>query len=165
MCIKRLKEISSSKMLTTLMLICAVVVVIAYFMEHHFGVLACKMCHYERDIFIGAGVLSALCILLPHRFKHFAILVLGFIFMGGALLAGYHVAIQHHWVSLPAFCAANDFSAFDSVEALKEQLLKTPFVRCDQVTWSLFGLSLAAYNALISLFLALLCWMWRCKQK
>ncbi|KAB2833267.1 MAG: disulfide bond formation protein B, partial [Caedimonadaceae bacterium] len=42
-------------------------------------------------------------------------------------------------------------------------LLKTPFVRCDQITWSLFGLSLAAYNALISLILAFFCgvWFWK----
>ncbi len=165
MCIKQLKEVPASKMLTVLMLICAVVVGTAYIMEHYFGVLACKMCHYERDVFIGTGILSALCIFFPRRFQHLAILVLGFVFMGGALLAAYHVAIQQHWVSLPAFCATNDFSAFDSVESLKEQLLKTPFVRCDQITWSLFGLSLAAYNTLISLFLSFLCWGWGYKRK
>jgi len=166
MCIKRLKEISSKKMLAILFLICAVVVATAYIMEHYFGVLGCPLCHYERDIFIAGGLISLLSfILLPQRFQHYAILLLGFVFLGGALLAGYHVAVQQNWVSLPSFCASNDFSAFESVEALREQLLKTPFVRCDQVTWSLFGLSLAAYNALISLCLALLCWGWGCKRK
>ena len=51
------------------------------------------------------------------------------------------------------------------VEALREQMLKTPLVRCDQVTWSLFGLSLAAYNALLSLILAIGCWTWAKAQK
>jgi disulfide bond formation protein DsbB len=166
MCLKQLKEISSQKMLAILLLICVVVVGMAYIMEHYFGVLGCPLCHYERDVFIGAGGIALLClILLPQRFQYYGILFLGFVFMGGALLAAYHVAIQQHWVSLPAFCASNDFSAFESVETLREQLLKTPFVRCDQVTWSLFGLSLAAYNTLISLGLALLCWGWSCKRK
>jgi disulfide bond formation protein DsbB len=166
MCIKRLKEISSQKILAALFVICAVVVATAYIMEHYFGILGCPLCYYERDIFIGAGLISLLSfILLPQRFQHYAILLLGFVFLGGALLAGYHVAVQQHWVSLPSFCSSNDFSAFESVAALREQLLKTPFVRCDQVTWSLFGLSLAAYNALISLCLALLCWGWGCKRK
>lgn len=166
MCIKRLKELSSRQILAALIVVCAVVLITAYVMENYFGVLACKLCHYERDVFLGAGILAFLCLFLPQRFRYFAILILGFIFLGGTILAGYHVAIQQHWVALPSFCAVNDFSAFDSVEALREQLLKTPFVRCDQVTWSLFGLSLAAYNALLSLVLALFCWGWAtCKNK
>ena len=166
MCIKKFSEISSRMMLLVLTLICLGVYLTGYVMEHYVGVLACKMCHYERDVFIGAGALSLLSLIfLPHRFQHYAVLVLGFIFLGGALLAGYHVAIQQHWVALPAFCAANDFSAFESIEALREQLLNTPFVRCDQITWSLFGLSLAAYNAILSLILALLCWGWVWKHK
>jgi disulfide bond formation protein DsbB len=130
-------------------------------MEHFFGVLPCQMCLYERDVFIGAGGLSLLSfILFSSRFQRYTLIGLGFVFIGGALLAAYHVAIQHHWVALPSFCASHDFGSPDSVEALREQILKTPLVRCDQVTWSLFGLSMAAYNALIFLFLALTCWKW-----
>ncbi|HUX78674.1 MAG TPA: disulfide bond formation protein B [Alphaproteobacteria bacterium] len=166
MCIKQLKKISSQKMLAILLLICAAVVATAYIMEHYFGILGCPLCHYERDIFMGAGAISLLClVLLPQRFQYYAIVILGFVFMGGAFLAAYHVAVQQHWLSLPSFCASNDFSGLDSIEALKEKLLSTPFVRCDQITWSLFGLSLAVYNTLISLFLALLCWAWGYKRK
>lgn len=166
MCIKKFSELSSRTMLLGLTIICLGVYLTGYIMEHHVGVLACKMCHYERDIFLGAGALSLLSLIfLPHLLRQYAVLLLGLIFLGGALLAGYHVAVQQHWVALPSFCATNDFSAFESVEALREQLLKTPFVRCDQITWSLFGLSLAAYNTLLSLFLALLCWAWVWKHK
>lgn len=148
-------------MLAGLMLICAALLIMAYIMEHFFGILPCQMCHYERNVFMGAGGLSLLAlILIPARIQPYILIGLGFVFLGGALLAAYHVAIQQHWVSLPSFCANNDFSSFESVDALREQLLKAPFVRCDQVTWSLFGLSLAAYNALLSLILALSCWAW-----
>lgn len=166
MCLKFLTCISSRTLLGILALICAGVLGTAYIMEHYFAVRPCQMCLYERNVFMGAGALSFLCFLiLPQRFQNYALLVLGFIFAGGAILAGYHVAIQQHWVSLPSFCSSNDFSAFESVESLKEQLLKTPLVRCDQVTWSLFGLSLAAYNALLSFILACVCLGWLRKQK
>ncbi len=165
MYITRLKKISSQKILVIVLLICVVVVSIAYIMENYFGVLGCPLCHYERDVFIGAGGFSLLCLMFPQRFQYYAILLLGLIFMGGVCLAAYHVAIQQHWTSLPSFCASNDFSAFDSVESLREQLLNTPFIRCDQVTWSFLGLSLAAYNALISICLVLLCWGWGYKRK
>jgi disulfide bond formation protein DsbB len=39
------------------------------------------------------------------------------------------------------------------IEQLREQLLATDFVPCDQVSWSLFGVSLAGYNLLVSLVL------------
>lgn len=164
MCLKYLHCLTPRNMLGVLALICAGVLIAAYIMENYFDIHPCQMCLYERDVFLTAGGLSLLSFfIVPMRFKPYAILFIGFIFLFGAGLASYHVAIQQQWVELPSFCAANDFSAFESIESLKEQLLKTPFVRCDQVTWSLFGLSLAAYNALISLILALFCgvWFWK----
>jgi disulfide bond formation protein DsbB len=161
MCKKIFQKLSSPKMLGFITLVCAGVLGTAYIMEHYYAVHPCQMCLYERQVFMVAGGVALFSlILLPRSFQAYALMALGLIFTGGAFLAAYHVAIQQHWVSLPAFCASNDFSSITSVEDLKNQLLKTPFVRCDQVTWSLFGLSLAFYNCLLSLVLALLCWKW-----
>lgn len=157
----RYKNKSSEKIFLVFAFICIGVLLSAYYMEHFLGVTPCQMCLYERNIFMVVAAFSFLSFfLIPARFHSLTLIILGFIFMGGALFAGYHVAIQQKWVALPAFCASNDFSALDSVDSLREQLLKTPLVRCDQVTWSLFGLSLAAYNALLSFILAITCWVW-----
>lgn len=160
MCKTLLKKISPRNMLFRVALICALALLFAYILQVFFGVLPCQMCRYERNILMVIMGVSIISLFLPIRYQRYAIIGLGFLFMGGALISAYHVAIQHHWVSLPAFCTSNDFSSFQSVEALREQMLKTPFVRCDQVTWSLFGLSLAGYNALFSLLFALVCWGW-----
>ena len=166
MCTISFKNISSRFFLSFLVLFAVGVLGMAYILEHYYGFQPCQMCLYEQKIFMVAGALSLLSLcLLPTRWQYYAIILIGFVFLGGALTATYHVAIQQHWVSLPAFCSAQDFSAFDSVEALKEQMLKTPLVRCDQVTWSLFGLSLAVYNAIISLILTFLSWKWACKNR
>lgn len=164
MCLKYLHSLAPRNILAIIAFICTAILVAAYIMENYFGIHPCQMCLYERDVFLTAGGFSLLSFfIIPPRFKPYTILFIGFIFLFGMSLAGYHVAIQQNWVELPSFCASNDFSAFESVESLKEQLLKTPFVRCDQVTWSLFGLSLAAYNVLIFLILALFCgvWFWK----
>ncbi len=42
-----------------------------------------------------------------------------------------------------------------SIAELREQLLETRFIPCDEVPWSLFGISMAGYNVLASLGLAL----------
>lgn len=157
----RYKNKSSEKILLGFSFVCIAILLTAYYMEHFLGVAPCQMCLYERNIFMAVAAFSFLSFfLIPARFHSHALIGLGFIFLGGALFAGYHVAVQQHWVKLPTFCAANDFSSLDTVDSLREQLLKTPLVRCDQVTWSLFGLSLAAYNALLSFILAVTCWVW-----
>jgi disulfide bond formation protein DsbB len=162
----RVKNKSSEKILLGFSLICVGILTTAYIMEHFFGVRPCQMCLYERNIFMAVGVFSFLSFfLIPARFHSMSLIILGFFFMGGAIFAAYHVAIQQHLVALPAFCSANDFGAIDSVESLREEMLKTPLVRCDQVTWSLFGLSLAAYNALLSFGLAITCWVWVKRKK
>lgn len=162
----RFKNKPSEKILLGFSFICVGILITAYIMEHFFGILPCQMCLYERNIFMAVGLISFLgFFLIPARFHSLTLIILGFVFMGGAIFASYHVAIQQHWVALPAFCASNDFSAMDSVESLREQMLKTPLVRCDQVTWSLFGLSLAAYNALLSFVLAITCWVWVKRKK
>ncbi len=166
MCPKFLKTLSSQNLLRLLTILSLCVLGAAYVLKHFYDVQPCQMCLYEQKVFMGtAGVALASLLFLSPRWQYYAILLLGFIFFGGACLAAYHVAIQHHWVSLPAFCSTHDFSAFTSLEALKEEMLSTPFVRCDQVTWSLFGLSLAAYNAILSLVLALLCGKWACSHR
>lgn len=154
------------KFLLVLSLICVLVILMAYVMEHFFGILPCQMCLYERHGFMIIGLLSFLSYLfLPNRFYSLALIILGFAFLGEWVLAAYHVAIQQHWVRLPSFCASQDFGSFDTVESLRDQMLSTPFVRCDQVTWRLFGFSLAAYNALLSFMLAITCWMWVGKKR
>jgi len=162
----RFNNKSSEKILLGFTFICVSVLITAYCMEHYFGILPCQMCLYERNVFMAVGAFSFLSFfLIPARLHSIALIILGFVFMGGAILAGYHVAVQQHWVALPSFCASNDFSALDSVESLREQMLQTPLVRCDQVTWSLFGLSLAAYNVILSFFLSITCWVWVAKKK
>ena len=66
-----------------------------------------------------------------------------------AALAGYHVGVEQKWWEGPASCSAA-VAAGTSFEDLKAQLLAAPIVRCDEVPWSLFGISMAGYNVLLS---------------
>jgi disulfide bond formation protein DsbB len=159
--IKEMFSISPNRLLIWVTLISVFVVGIAYIMETQFGVLSCKLCVFERMMFIITGLTAFLTYLFfPPRLQSVIIFIIGMFFFMGAGIALYHVAIQHHWVELPMFCNTNDFTGVQSVQALKELLLKTPFVRCDQVTWSFMGISLAGYNALLSLYMTFVCWGW-----
>ena len=61
-------------------------------------------------------------------------------------LALFHVGVEQHWwegfTSCSAHLNANDLNA------LREQILHGPKARCDDVAWSLAGISMAGYNFL-----------------
>ncbi len=159
--IKEMFGLSPKRLLGWIVGICVFVVSSAYIMEHQFGVLSCKLCVYERLVFVAAGIIAFMAFLLfPPKSQSLFIFIIGLLFLCGGILALYHVGIQNHLISLPEFCNTQDFGKLTSVEALKEALLQTPFVRCDQVTFSFLGLSLAGYNAILSFFLTGMCWGW-----
>ena len=65
-------------------------------------------------------------------------------------VAGYHAGVEWQLWEGPAGCTAS-LAAGAVAADLVDQLLATPVVRCDDVPWSLFGLSMAGWNALFSL--------------
>ena len=75
----------------------------------------------------------------------------------GAGIAAYHVGVEQGWWQGPATCTTPDPGAIAPGDLLN-QILQTPVVLCDQVAWSLFGVSMAGWNAVLSLVLAAL-WM------
>ena len=70
------------------------------------------------------------------------LLVGAFLFEHVGGMAPCSLCIWQRWAHLSVIAAAAD---------LVDQLLATPVVRCDDVPWSLFGLSMAGWNTLFSL--------------
>jgi disulfide bond formation protein DsbB len=76
------------------------------------------------------------------------------IFLVGGGLALFHVGVEQHWWAGPAACSGGVGGA-KSVEDLISALSRPINIpSCDQVAWSLFGVSMAGYNVLASLVLA-----------
>ncbi len=129
----------------------------AYAFQYLGGLEPCSLCLVQRVpywVAIGLG-LAALALALA-RLPRLPGLVMGGIavtFLVGAGLALYHVGVEQHLIAGPRACSAAPGEA-TSIEALRAQLLARPVVRCDEVPWSLFGVSLAGYNAVLSLALA-----------
>lgn len=128
------------------------------------GLKPCSLCLYQRVpyvITIGLGAIGlgalALAVILPRRERAAtgltrAVLALcAGAFIVGAGIAAYHVGVEQHWWT--SSCSGIDFSK-GTVEELAKRLEATPMVRCDEVPWSMFGVSMAGYNVLVSLLLA-----------
>ena len=131
----------------------------AYVFEYGMGLAPCTMCYWQRvphGIVIALGVLAVMPFLAQSSLFIRLMLTLGII----SLLAGAGIAAWHSGVELkilPGPTACSGGVALDgSPAALLDQLLATPVVRCDEVPWSLFGLSMANWNMIITAGMAIL---------
>ncbi|MDJ0946461.1 MAG: disulfide bond formation protein B [Kiloniellales bacterium] len=132
----------------------------AYTAQYGFGLEPCVLCLYQRvpyALALALGVIGVFA-LRPAGLQPLLVLIAGLTFLAGAGIAGYHVGVEQHWWAGTASCATPGFDANLSLEQLQRQLDEAAsFVPCDEVAWSLFGISMAGYNLLASLALAAVC--------
>ena len=119
----------------------------AFAFQHIGGMAPCKLCIWQRWPHGIAIALGVLIYLIPNRW---IALLGGLVVLGGAAIAFYHAGVELQFWPGPDTCTSGDISKL-SAEALMAQILATPVVRCDEVPWSLFGISMAGWNGIISL--------------
>lgn len=121
-----------------------------FFFQHVVGLTPCVLCIWQRWPHAAAVALGALA-LLWRRGPFAALAAAGLVI--GAGIAGYHVGVEQQWWAGPTACAGPDFGTM-TPQQLLEALRAAPVVRCDEIPWSLFGISMAGWNLLLSLALA-----------
>ena len=120
------------------------------------GLAPCVLCIYQRYAYLGALAAGLIGIAVGGRpaARRLAIVAAGAAFLAGAGLALFHVGVEQLWWRGTAGCTAPAIDPNASIAELRKQLLATRFVACDQIPWSLFGISIAGYNLLASLAFA-----------
>ena len=140
------------------LLACAAMLGAAHAFET-FGRLApCELCLKERQVYWvtgGVAAVGSLLTLTPPRIRRVVCGVLAVAFLFGAGLAGYHAGVELHFWPGPAACTGGNVqvSAADMARLLNGGPIAVP--ACDKPAWVFLGLSMAGWNALISLGLAL----------
>ena len=117
------------------------------------GYAPCKMCIWQRwphGFAIGAGAL----VLLAGPLALLAVVGAASAALTGAI-GVYHTGVERGWWQGPDTCTSGSVSDLTPQELL-EQIMAAPLARCDEVPWELFSLSMASWNAIISVGLALL---------
>jgi disulfide bond formation protein DsbB len=115
----------------------------ALFSQYVGGLYPCEMCYWQRWPH-GAAILLALgAFALPSRARLLVLLAALAILVSGAI-GVFHAGVEAGWWEGITLCTTNG-------AATLEDILKVPLVRCDQVQWAFLGLSLAAWNAILSI--------------
>jgi len=121
------------------------------------GYVPCELCLKERIPYYAGIVLAAFAALLSvsgrTRFLPAVFAGLAVIFAAGAALGVYHSGVEWGFWPGPSDCTGA-FDGAGSVNDFLKQLQSVKVARCDVVSLRVFGLSLAVWNAAISIFLA-----------
>jgi len=113
----------------------------AYVSQYGFGLYPCEMCWWQRYphfAALGLGV-AAFWLKPPQVWTALA----GLAILTSGLIGGFHAGVEYGWWEGVTACTARtgvdvlDFNA-------------APLIRCDVAPWTLWGISLAGFNFLIS---------------
>ena len=74
----------------------------------------------------------------------------GMAILASGVIGAYHAGVEYHWWQGRTACASSLPRGLSTAEFL-EVLMAKPLVRCDSAQWTLFGISLAGYNAVMSI--------------
>jgi disulfide bond formation protein DsbB len=122
----------------------AVLLAGAYLSQYVGGLYPCEMCWLQRYAHFAALPFAVLGFFAAPKRMWVALAALAILASG--LIGAYHAGEEYGWWEGLAACSAPDLSAGDPMAAL----MNAPLIRCDEVQWSLFGISLAGFNFLIS---------------
>ncbi len=127
----------------------------ALYFQYVVGLAPCEMCHWQRwphIAAIAAGLLAVASFAWPRLALVFALTAITALVVTSAL-GVFHVGVEYHWWQGPQACSGNIPRGL-TPEQLKKYLFGAKMVRCDETVWSLWGISMAGWNALLSAALA-----------
>lgn len=137
-------------MILTLSAAAAGVLAAVYIAQYGLGLQPCELCHYQRIPYFAALGLGAASFAL--KYPRAVVGAMGACFAAGAALAAFHVGVEQHWWEGLSSCSA--FLDASDITKLAEQIKNGPRARCDDIAWSMFGISMAGYNFIVSIALA-----------
>ncbi|MAM40535.1 MAG: disulfide bond formation protein B [Erythrobacter sp.] len=124
----------------------------AYVSQYVFGLYPCEMCWWQRwPHFAAVGLALLSFFVAPKRL--WVALAAGGILTSG-LIGLFHAGVEYGWWQGVTSCAA--IPQTGQGESALDAIMNSPLVRCDEPAWTLFGISLAGFNFLISAAASLL---------
>ena len=149
-----MSKIKNKMILNLILLFSIFALIAAYFIQYVLKHQPCNLCLIERIPYIFSIIVISIC-LFTKRFEKSFLIILSLIFFSATLISFYHLGIEQGFIKESLVCDLNDESNILSKEALLNQLKEMP-VSCKNVTFKIFGLSLATFNVFITLLLGVI---------
>ena len=110
------------------------------------GLYPCEMCYWQRWPHGAAILLAMIALISPLNAARtrLTVLLAAFLIAVSGVIGVFHAGVELGWWEGITQCTATGARSL-------QDILNTPLVRCDQVQWSFLGVSMAGWNAIISL--------------
>ena len=147
-----MSEIKYKKPLCLIQLFSIFILIVAYIIQYVLDHKPCNLCLIERVPYFSAIIIISIFLFFK-KFEKIYLIILSLIFFSAALVSFYHFGIEQGFIQESFVCDLNIKNGDLSKKDLLNQLKESP-VSCKDVTFKIFGLSLATFNILISLILS-----------
>ena len=149
-----MSEIKNKKIFSLILLFSVFALISAFFIQYVLKHQPCNLCLIERIPYVFSIIVILIC-LFTKKFEKLSLIILSLIFFSATLIAFYHFGIEQGFINESLVCDLSDESNNLSKEALLNQL-KEESISCKDVTFRIFGLSLATFNIFITLILGVI---------
>ena len=116
----------------------------AYLSQYGFKLYPCEMCWWQRYPHFAAVGLALISTLAAPKRLWVGLATLAILASG--LIGAFHAGVEYGWWEGLTACTSNVAAGGDPLEAI----MNAPLIRCDVAPWTLAGVSLAGFNAIIS---------------
>ena len=143
-----------NNILIFILLILSFFLVGAYIIEFGLGHEPCTLCIYQRFPYF-VSIILILSIFFTRKNQKTILMILALVFVSSAALAFYHVGIEQGFIS-ESVCEVKKINVENTdIKQLQKDLSDSP-IGCKNVTFRIFGLSLATINTIFSIFLSVI---------
>jgi disulfide bond formation protein DsbB len=127
--------------------------------QHIGGLQPCQMCYWQRHAHKAVLVIAVLALLtrqitMDRRWERRFLVLLGLAFLVSFGLAFWHTGVEYKWWPGPQTCSGGAV-VVDTADIMKALETPVKMPSCGDIPWSLLGISMAGYNAIISMGAAL----------
>jgi disulfide bond formation protein DsbB len=123
----------------------------AFGLQYLGGLAPCQLCLWQRWPHAAAVLILALALLTGWRALAWAGALAALTTAGIGL---FHAGVEQGWWQFISSCTQGSIAGLSGADLLNPDLATAPPVRCDAIPWSLMGISMAGWNAIISTGLA-----------
>jgi disulfide bond formation protein DsbB len=120
------------------------------------GYPPCELCWWQRYPYMAIMALALIGTAVKAAPERLLLILLALLFLTDAGIAGFHVGVEQRWWEGLSTCSGY-VNVTDDINAAVDAIMNAPLIKCDEIAWSLFGVSMAGYNMILALGMALFC--------
>ena len=127
-----------------------IILISVYISEFFLNLPPCKLCYYQRlPYFLVLFFFSVSFVFKEKFFFHYIFFLLFFVSL---IVALFHSLVERGFIDFNIGCISGNES-FSNIKELRQHLEVVPITKCDEIIFSIFGLSFANLNMILSLLL------------